>query len=195
MQGLATKLPSSLLVAICSSSPVFAAYVVQPRASARLVSSSSVRGMCLRDARDWPRTTQYRRFAQSGVLYFKAQNSNKDSTVQDISSQNTLKRTEEWDVPDTYQRYQGEIFCNRALNMKRIRAVGFDMDYTLAQYIPETFEILGSNSRRFFIIVFLETDTFFQRIVAPWKNWSILWAIHRRFSLSQITTRTFFSGV
>ena len=30
----------------------------------------------------------------------------------------------------------------RALNMKRIRAIGFDMDYTLAQYIPETFEIL-----------------------------------------------------
>jgi len=44
---------------------------------------------------------------------------------------------------EDYQKYQGEIFCNRALNMKRIRAVGFDMDYTLAQYIPETFEILA----------------------------------------------------
>jgi len=42
-----------------------------------------------------------------------------------------------------FQSYQGEIFCNRALNMKRIRAIGFDMDYTLAQYIPETFEILA----------------------------------------------------
>jgi hypothetical protein len=41
------------------------------------------------------------------------------------------------------QQYNGEIFCNRALNMKNIRAVGFDMDYTLAQYIPETFEILA----------------------------------------------------
>jgi hypothetical protein len=41
------------------------------------------------------------------------------------------------------QRYNGEIFCNRALNMRTIRAVGFDMDYTLAQYIPETFEILA----------------------------------------------------
>ncbi|CAM9794749.1 unnamed protein product, partial [Laminaria digitata] len=27
-----------------------------------------------------------------------------------------------------------EIFCNRELNMKQIKAVGFDMDYTLAQY-------------------------------------------------------------
>eukprot|EP00283_Hemiselmis_rufescens_P003923 CAMPEP_0173435748 /NCGR_PEP_ID=MMETSP1357-20121228/15566_1 /TAXON_ID=77926 /ORGANISM="Hemiselmis rufescens, Strain PCC563" /LENGTH=560 /DNA_ID=CAMNT_0014400767 /DNA_START=257 /DNA_END=1939 /DNA_ORIENTATION=+ len=41
------------------------------------------------------------------------------------------------------QKYNGEIFCNRALNMKNIGFVGFDMDYTLAQYIPETFEILA----------------------------------------------------
>jgi hypothetical protein len=64
--------------------------------------------------------------------------------MQDTGISAALKKTDEWDVPDTYQRYQGEIFCNRALNMKRIRAVGFDMDYTLAQYIPETFEILGA---------------------------------------------------
>ncbi|PKA47490.1 hypothetical protein AXF42_Ash020660 [Apostasia shenzhenica] len=35
------------------------------------------------------------------------------------------------------------IFCNRSLNMKNIVAVGFDMDYTLAQYRPETFETLA----------------------------------------------------
>ncbi|XP_074264060.1 uncharacterized protein LOC141586663 [Silene latifolia] len=35
------------------------------------------------------------------------------------------------------------IFCNRSLNMKGIVAVGFDMDYTLAQYKPETFESLA----------------------------------------------------
>lgn len=39
--------------------------------------------------------------------------------------------------------YQGEIFCNRSLNMQSIEAVGFDMDYTLAQYTPETFEVLA----------------------------------------------------
>ncbi|KAM7273059.1 hypothetical protein ACFE04_027723 [Oxalis oulophora] len=36
-----------------------------------------------------------------------------------------------------------QIFCNRSLNMKNIIAVGFDMDYTLAQYMPETFESLA----------------------------------------------------
>ncbi|KAG1672418.1 hypothetical protein FOA52_013203 [Chlamydomonas sp. UWO 241] len=35
------------------------------------------------------------------------------------------------------------VFCNRALNMKQIKAAGFDMDYTLAQYRPESFEGLA----------------------------------------------------
>jgi len=35
-----------------------------------------------------------------------------------------------------------QIFCNRPLNMRNVNAVGFDMDYTLAQYKPETFESL-----------------------------------------------------
>ena len=35
------------------------------------------------------------------------------------------------------------IFCNRSLNMQHIDAVGFDMDYTLAMYKPETFEVLA----------------------------------------------------
>ncbi|TYI27929.1 hypothetical protein ES332_A05G209600v1 [Gossypium tomentosum] len=36
-----------------------------------------------------------------------------------------------------------QIFCNRSLNMRNIVAIGFDMDYTLAQYKPETFESLA----------------------------------------------------
>ncbi|CAM6028383.1 unnamed protein product [Sphagnum balticum] len=36
-----------------------------------------------------------------------------------------------------------QIFCNRSLNMKSIVAVGFDMDYTLAQYKPDTFESMA----------------------------------------------------
>ncbi|CAI8583417.1 unnamed protein product [Vicia faba] len=36
-----------------------------------------------------------------------------------------------------------QIFCNRPLNMKNVNAVGFDMDYTLAQYKAETFESLA----------------------------------------------------
>lgn len=41
--------------------------------------------------------------------------------------------------------YRGEIFCNRALNMARISAVGFDMDYTLAMYYSEKFESLAAH--------------------------------------------------
>lgn len=36
-----------------------------------------------------------------------------------------------------------KIFCNRSLNMKSIEAIGFDMDYTLAQYKADTFESLA----------------------------------------------------
>ncbi|KAJ7526309.1 hypothetical protein O6H91_16G001300 [Diphasiastrum complanatum] len=36
-----------------------------------------------------------------------------------------------------------QIFCNRSLNMKSIVAIGFDMDYTLAQYKPDSFESLA----------------------------------------------------
>ncbi len=35
------------------------------------------------------------------------------------------------------------IFCNRSLNMASIKAIGFDMDYTLALYKHETFEKLA----------------------------------------------------
>lgn len=38
---------------------------------------------------------------------------------------------------------QRQIFCNRSLPMDSIKAVGFDMDYTLAQYKPETFETMS----------------------------------------------------
>lgn len=36
-----------------------------------------------------------------------------------------------------------QIFCNRSLTMNSIKSVGFDMDYTLVQYKPETFEMLA----------------------------------------------------
>jgi HAD superfamily 5'-nucleotidase-like hydrolase len=37
------------------------------------------------------------------------------------------------------------IYCNRSLNLRNIKAVGFDMDYTLALYKPEQFEVLAYN--------------------------------------------------
>jgi len=44
--------------------------------------------------------------------------------------------------------YGGEVFCNRNLNMAKISAVGFDMDYTLATYIAGTFELLAFEGAR-----------------------------------------------
>jgi hypothetical protein len=35
---------------------------------------------------------------------------------------------------------QRRIFCNRTLNLRAIRAVGFDMDYTLVHYKTEVWE-------------------------------------------------------
>jgi len=40
------------------------------------------------------------------------------------------------------------IFCNRETNMAGIRAVGFDMDYTLAQYVCPAFDSLAFNGAR-----------------------------------------------
>ncbi|VAI22474.1 unnamed protein product [Triticum turgidum subsp. durum] len=51
-----------------------------------------------------------------------------------------------WSTPSVEPRSISigkQIFCNRSLNMRNITAVGFDMDYTLAQYKPETFEALA----------------------------------------------------
>ncbi|GBF93676.1 hypothetical protein Rsub_06779 [Raphidocelis subcapitata] len=36
-----------------------------------------------------------------------------------------------------------QIFCNRSLSMKQIKAIGWDMDYTIAQYKPKSFEELA----------------------------------------------------
>ncbi|KAF8024326.1 hypothetical protein BT93_F1496 [Corymbia citriodora subsp. variegata] len=50
-----------------------------------------------------------------------------------------------WSAPEGGQKIDiaQQIFCNRSLNMRSIVAVGFDMDYTLAQYKPDTFESLA----------------------------------------------------
>lgn len=50
-----------------------------------------------------------------------------------------------WLSPEGRRKLEigNQIFCNRSLNMKNIVAVGFDMDYTLAQYKSETFESLA----------------------------------------------------
>ena len=48
--------------------------------------------------------------------------------------------------PDPTNLYSGEILCNRTLNMAKIKAIGFDMDYTLAMYYSEAFETLSATN-------------------------------------------------
>ena len=54
-----------------------------------------------------------------------------------------------------------DLFCNRELNMARIEAVGFDMDWTLAQY-KEEFDLLAYNGamRRLVETMAYPTDLF-----------------------------------
>lgn len=110
------------------------------------VSLLQSRNLYTRHVQDFASPLYRRRYAISRFSMQAKERTTEDAaSLQDSVGRSLLTATsDEWDVPDTYQRYQGEIFCNRALNMKRIKAVGFDMDYTLAQYIPETFELLGN---------------------------------------------------
>ncbi|XP_073005437.1 uncharacterized protein [Typha latifolia] len=64
-----------------------------------------------------------------------------------------------------------QIFCNRSLNMKNITAVGFDMDYTLAQYKPETFEALAYQGT----VEKLVNDLQYPKELSKWQfNWKYM---------------------
>jgi len=47
------------------------------------------------------------------------------------------------DLPDTRPVRCDDVFCNRELNLGAVRAIGFDMDYTLAQYHQPLFDKLA----------------------------------------------------
>ncbi|TKY57717.1 Cytosolic purine 5'-nucleotidase [Spatholobus suberectus] len=81
-------------------------------------------------------------FSMDGIQGIGAHNK---SSV-DFASSDSAKRPPVWSSSPNFGPKTDigkQIFCNRPLNMKNIVAVGFDMDYTLAQYIPETFESLA----------------------------------------------------
>jgi 5' nucleotidase family len=46
-------------------------------------------------------------------------------------------------IPDKRVVTPNDVFCNRELKMSGIRAIGFDMDYTLAQYQQPAFDQLA----------------------------------------------------
>lgn len=47
---------------------------------------------------------------------------------------------EVWASPLDVRR---RIFCNRSLSLSSLSSIGFDMDYTIASYKPQTFETLA----------------------------------------------------
>ncbi|KAJ0980389.1 hypothetical protein J5N97_008644 [Dioscorea zingiberensis] len=69
-----------------------------------------------------------------------SRNSMEGAAVDEKSGDGRIWSSREWERSIDMGK---KIFCNRSLNMKNIVAVGFDMDYTLAQYMPETFESLA----------------------------------------------------
>ena len=49
-----------------------------------------------------------------------------------------------------------DVFCNRELNLGTIRAIGFDMDYTLAQYKQPAFDRLAFDGAKEKLVKVLE---------------------------------------
>ena len=56
------------------------------------------------------------------------------------------RRKKRWSLVDVDPARR--IYVNRNLRLASIRAIGFDMDHTLAQYDPQTFETLAFEKAR-----------------------------------------------
>ncbi|XP_057988650.1 uncharacterized protein LOC110638074 isoform X2 [Hevea brasiliensis] len=78
-------------------------------------------------------------------LYASYTMDDKTSQFQHMAGTDCVQEPCIWSSPEGGRPIEmgKQIFCNRSLNMRNILAVGFDMDYTLAQYKPETFESLA----------------------------------------------------
>ncbi|KAL3022757.1 hypothetical protein AAZX31_04G031400 [Glycine max] len=96
-----------------------------------------------------------------------------DSRLRDLPGRDGSKQPRVWSSPENGVKTEigKQIFCNRSLNMKNIIAVGFDMDYTLAQYKPETFESLAYQGT----IKKLVYDLGYPRELLNWSfNWKYM---------------------
>uniref|UniRef100_A0A0R0JG80 5'-nucleotidase n=4 Tax=Glycine max TaxID=3847 RepID=A0A0R0JG80_SOYBN len=96
-----------------------------------------------------------------------------DSRLGDLPGRDGSKQPFVWSSPEHGFKTEigKQIFCNRSLNMKNIVAVGFDMDYTLAQYKPETFESLAYQGT----IKKLVYDLGYPRELLNWSfNWKYM---------------------
>ena len=68
-----------------------------------------------------------------------------------LSSSKKSSFTKVYDTPynddELFETFQNSIFCNRELNGATIEAIGFDMDFTLAEY-NEAFDLLAFNGAK-----------------------------------------------
>jgi hypothetical protein len=64
-----------------------------------------------------------------------------NSLVASVGLQGKLKHIS--DLPEKRNISGFDIFCNRELKLDAVRAIGFDMDYTLAQYQQPAFDKLA----------------------------------------------------
>jgi len=63
------------------------------------------------------------------------------SLLQDVGLDGKLSQVQ--NLPSSRTLSANEVFCNRELNLSGIRAIGFDMDYTLLQYKQPAFDMLA----------------------------------------------------
>ena len=64
-----------------------------------------------------------------------------NSLIASVGLQGKLKHVS--DLPEKRNISGFDIFCNRELKLDAVRAIGFDMDYTLAQYHQPAFDKLA----------------------------------------------------
>ena len=64
-----------------------------------------------------------------------------DSLLSSVGLTGKLKHVK--DLPEIRAVTPNDIFCNREVNMERIKCIGFDMDFTLAQYQQPAFDKLA----------------------------------------------------
>lgn len=71
----------------------------------------------------------------------RSHNSRYDDVLEEVGLSGTLSTLN--DLPKRRPVHSNDVFCNRELKLSNIQAVGFDMDYTLAQYKQPAFDKLA----------------------------------------------------
>lgn len=77
-----------------------------------------------------------------------------DDLLEEVGLKNQLSSVSELTSKRIVSR--DEVFCNRELKLSGIRAIGFDMDYTIAQYKQPAFDKLAFDGAKVCLLLFKE---------------------------------------